>query len=170
MLTMPQRATVKGWSDGVVKTITGVGGALAIIIVLNNVFGWSIGGLVTGNQTAQTEQKRDTNELALAMKNANDAMDKKVTSVDEKATRIEASMAKISEQLGQISVMTQRLNDHDRHLQQLDVAIGLVNDRITNVSQNANDRMNQIASDAARLQGRLEGTPTTPDIRQPRRQ
>jgi uncharacterized phage infection (PIP) family protein YhgE len=174
VLTVPTKAQAASWFDGATKAVALIGGIFVIVGGCWLAYVLPGGGVRFGTQveteTLAAATKAANDKLADATKAANDVLTNRIAGVDEKATRIETTMAKVVEQLNQLSVIMQRLSDHDRHLKELDDAVKLANDRISNVSQNANDRMNQIAGDAARLQGRLEGASAAPDIRQPRRQ
>jgi methyl-accepting chemotaxis protein len=160
MLSVPTKATAAAWYEGAGKALAPVSILIIIIGAIIGFVAWQTGGIRIGSQV-------ETETLAAATKSANVALEHEIGAVDEKAGRIETSLGKVVDRLNELSVITQRLNDQDRHLSQIDTALGTLNDRITNVSQNANDRMNQISDAAARLQGRLEGNPTS-DIRQPR--
>lgn len=160
MLTAPTRAQAASLFDGTVKVVALIGGVFVIIAGCWLVFSMPGGGVRFGTQV-------ETDALAATSKAANAALEQRIAVVDEKATSIKATMEKIAEQLNQLSVITQRLNEHDRNIQQLSAAVGTLNDRINNVSKNTDDRMNQIADTASKLQGRLDSL--SPPIQQPTR-
>lgn len=110
---MLTRATTKGWSDGLVKIVTVVGGALIILSWSNNFFGWSVGGLLTGN-------KVETETLATATKVANDAMTDKVKAVDTKVTEMQSTLKEMNTKLDRVPLMDQTLTAHTERLRALD--------------------------------------------------
>lgn len=122
---MLTRETAKGWSDGLIKVVTGVGGLLAILIVLNNVFGWSVGGLWTGNRV-------ETETLAIATKTANDAVTEKVKAVDTKVTEMQGTLKSMNEKLDRVPLMDQLLTDHTDKLRTLSQDVGELSKQLTN--------------------------------------
>jgi hypothetical protein len=158
MLTMAQRATVGAWYDSAGKIVALIGGTIVIVVFIVGFVAWMTGGIRIGSQV-------ETETLAQATKAANDTLAGKVGSVDEKVNRVEAIVTEIKKQYDLLPVMAQRLSDHEQHLNRLDAAVGLLNDRISNVSQNTNDRITNDEKAAANLEGRLTGQP--PQVRQP---
>lgn len=161
MLTVPTKATAAAWYDSAGKIVALIAGLLIIIGSCWFAYGLSGGGIRFGNQV-------ETETLAAATKAANDTLTNKVTGVDEKVNRVEDILKEIKKQYDLLPVMAQRLSDHEQHLTRLDAQVGLLNDRISNVSQNTNDRITNDEKAAANLEGRLTGN-LPPDIRQPRR-
>lgn len=138
---MLTRATAKGWSDGLIKIVTGVGGLLGILIVLNNTLGWSIGGLMTGNQVSQGDQKHQLDDIQNHIKSIDDTIKVIPTTLQEIANQAREIASLITEQ----NKLRDRMTDDERSYD------------------------SQVADLKARV-GRIEGTPSAPDIRQPRRQ